>query len=158
MKAMIFDMDGTLADVSSIVHHLNKPLNQMKIEALDLYHELSVDVPPVEKIVKATHSAHDLGYAVLIVTARRQKYMDLTGEFICKNDIYCDVLFMREDDDDSSDYDLKRKILSKIRWMGFDVERAYDDNLEIIKLWKEEGIEVIHVTGYGFDYTLTEGN
>ena len=152
MRAMIFDMDGTLADVSSIVHHLNAPLNLMEIEALDLYHELSVDVPAVEEIVRAAQSAHDLGYAVLIVTARKIKYMGVTGHFIVKHDIPCEAIFMRSDDDLRSDYELKKDILRRIRAQGYVIERAYDDNPEIIKLWTEEGIEAILVEGNGFNY------
>ena len=156
MKAMIFDMDGTLADVSSIVHHLNVPLNRMEIEALDLYHELSVDVPAVEETVRAAQSAHDLGYAVLIVTARKTKYMEVTGHFIVKHDIPCEAIFMRSDDDLRSDYELKKDILRRIRAQGYVVERDYDDNPEIIKLWQEAGVETVHVTGFGFDYDILQ--
>lgn len=148
MKAMIFDMDGTLADVREITHALTGDISQNN----DHYHELSIDVPAVEEIVRAAQSAHDLGYAVLIVTARKTKYMEVTGRFIVKHDIPCDAIFMRGDDDNRPDYELKKAILTKIYYMGYEVERAYDDNPEIIRLWEEAGIETVHVTGYGFKY------
>lgn len=147
MKAMIFDMDGTLADVTSIAHHLTGDIVDS-----DLYHDLSADVPIVEVVRDAVMQASKDGYAILIVTYRKEKYLTQTVRFLYNNYIPFSFLYMRENGDDRSDYDFKKAILGRIRNETFVVEKAYDDNPDIIRLWEEEGIETVHITGHGFDY------
>ncbi len=146
-KAVIFDIDGTLADVREIKHHLTGD-----VVDYDLYHKLAQDAPPVEPIVIAAVSMVALGLSPLIVTARKAKYMDDTVIFLRRNNIPFDMIFMRQDDDDRTDVDLKRDILKRIRSMDYDVKLAYDDNPEIIDLWVSEGIPAVFVPNRGFDY------
>lgn len=147
-KAIIFDMDGTLVDVNQIAHLLTRENEEEK--EYNLYHALSVECPPVEWVAEAARKAADDGYAILVVTARRMAYVNQTRRFLYKNNIPVDVIFLRENDDVSSDYDLKKELLKRIRKFGYVVERAYEDNPEIIKLWVEEGIATVRVTGGGF--------
>lgn len=154
MKAMIFDMDGTLADVRSIAHHFQHDLEEDK--DYDAYHLESVQVPVVDWVAAAARQAHKDGYKVLILTARKIKYLEYTKAFLTKHNIEYDMLFMREDDDNRPDHEYKRDGLLYTRDFGYEIERAYEDNPEIIALWESEGIETVHVQDRGFDYISKE--
>lgn len=151
-NAVIFDMDGTLADVRSIRHLVVPPTPKPKGWKKDFhaFHALSVDVPPNRAVVDHAHRASLLGNAVVIVTARAAKYRPHTAFFLAMHNIPSDALYMRANNDNRPDYDVKRDILAQIR-TRYNVIHAVDDNPEVIRLWQEEGIPTTIVEGFGFD-------
>ena len=148
-SAIIFDMDGTLADVSSIRYHLRKydEGNRRVIKHFDAFHAESVNVPPHQHVVNATQVAHMLGHAVLIVTARKHMWRDHTAWWLAMHNVPSDMLIMRGNEDNRKDHEVKRDMLNTIR-KAYNVIHAWDDNPSIIKLWKEEGIPTTVVPGW----------
>jgi FMN phosphatase YigB (HAD superfamily) len=148
--AVIFDMDGTLADVSSIRHHLKfyEESKKRVIKHFDRFHSDSVDVPPHRHVLNAAQMAHMMGNAVLVVTARKHMWRNQTAWWLAMNNVPSDMLMMRDDEDNRKDYEVKKDMLKIIR-QGYDVIHAWDDNPSIVKLWKEEGIPTTIVEGWG---------
>lgn len=147
--AVIFDMDGTLADVSSIRHYLKKyeASGRTHHKDFDSFHAESVNVPPHPHVVNAAQVAHMLGHKVLIVTARKHMWRHQTAWFLAMHRIPSDALFMRGNLDNRKDYDVKKDILNTIR-QAYDPIHAWDDNPSIIKLWTEESIPCTIVDGW----------
>jgi hypothetical protein len=137
-------MDGTLADVTSIRHHLS-PDNHRK--DFDTFHRESVNVPAHSHVVNAAQAAHMLGLSVLVVTARKHMWRHQTAWWLALHGVPSDALFMRASHDQRKDYDVKRDILRQIR-ASFDPVHAWDDNPAIIRLWKEERIPCTVVPGW----------
>lgn len=148
--AVIFDMDGTLANVSSIRHLLNGVrANGKPDKNFDKFHELSVDVPPNSWVAEAARLCKAIGFEIIIVTARKHKWRHQTAWFLALNNIPSDALFMRGNNDNRPDYEVKRDIYNRIVDLGYDVRVAYDDNPNVIRLWREVGIpEIIVVPGW----------
>jgi beta-phosphoglucomutase-like phosphatase (HAD superfamily) len=145
-QAIIVDCDGTLADVSSIRHHvIVTPENRFK--NFERFHSESVNVPPIPQAVDIAKQAHADGLAVLVVTARRHKWRHHTAWFLAMHDIPSDALFMRHDQDHRSDVDVKRDILAQIRRTWTPV-LAVDDNPSVCALWVAEGIETVVIPGW----------
>lgn len=143
--AYIFDVDGTLADVRSIRHHvLHEPKN------FDAFHEQSINVPPYQHVVDLLNKARSEGHQILIVTARRARWRNHTAMWLAFNNIHSDALFMRGDEDSRKDYEVKKDILETIR-QAWTVVHAVDDNPRIIKLWEEEGIPNTIIDGWEKD-------
>jgi len=147
--AVIFDMDGTLADVSSIRHHLTKfdETKRKVIKHFHRFHAESVSVPAHEHVVSAAQVAHMLGHAVLVVTARKHMWRNHTAWWLAMHDVPSDMLMMRGDEDNRKDYEVKKDMLDTIR-KAYNVIHAWDDNPSIIKLWTEEGIPTTVVPGW----------
>ena len=143
-SAIIFDMDGTLADVSSIRHHLI-PVDHRK----DFYsfHSESVNVPPNSHVVNAAQVAHMMGHKILIVTARKFLWRHQTAWWLAMHNVPSDMLMMRGNNDQRKDYEVKKDMLMTIR-QAYDVVYAWDDNPNIIRLWKEECIPHTIVEGW----------
>lgn len=147
--AVIFDMDGTLADVSSIRHHLTK-YDQGKrrvIKHFNRFHAESVSVPPHGYVVNAAQIAHMLGHAVLIVTARKHLWRHHTAWWLALQNVPSDVLMMRGNEDNRKDYEVKKDMLDTLR-KAYDIIHAWDDNPSIIKLWQENNIPTTIVPGW----------
>ena len=147
--AVIFDMDGTLADVSSIRHHLKFYDNSKRriIKFFNKFHEESVNVPPHDHVVNAAQIAHMMGNAVLVVTARKHMWRNHTAWWLAMHNVPSDMLMMRGDEDNRPDYEVKKDMLRTIE-QAYEVIHAWDDNPSIIKLWTEEGIPTTIVDGW----------
>lgn len=140
--AVIFDVDGTLADVTSIRHHV---LQRRK--DFDAFHSLSVNVPPHQHVVDLAHQAKADGHAVIVVTARSTQWRNHTAMWLALNGIPSDAMFMRKQGDHRKDVLVKADILARIRTQ-YEVVHAVDDNPSIIALWKSEGIPTTRVPGW----------
>jgi FMN phosphatase YigB (HAD superfamily) len=148
-SAVIFDMDGTLADVSSIRHHLTKydETKRTVIKHFHRFHAESVSVPPHDHVVNAAQMAHMLGHAVLIVTARKHMWRHHTAWWLALHNVPSDMLMMRGDQDNRKDYEVKKDMLDTLR-NAYDIIHAWDDNPSIIKLWQENNIPTTVVPGW----------
>lgn len=144
-SCVIFDMDGTLANVSSIRHYLKPDIHHGK--DFDRFHAESVNVPPHSHVVNAAQVAKLLGHDVVIVTARKHMWRHQTAWWLAMHGVPSDALFMRGNKDQRKDYDVKKDILSTIRQAWTPIH-AWDDNPNIIRLWNEEGIPCTVVPGW----------
>lgn len=150
--AVIFDMDGTLADVSSIRHYLKK-YDESKGRFVKHFHEFhseSVNVPPHSHVVNAAQMAKMLGHKVLVVTARRHMWRHHTAWWLAMHNVPSDMLMMRGNDDHRPDYLAKKDMLDTIS-QAYNVIHAWDDNINIIRLWQENGIPTTIVPGWEDD-------
>lgn len=132
--AYIYDVDGTLANVDPYLHYVRGPNKDY-----DAFHRASIDALPNIEVLEMLNNSVSDGHAILIVTSRKEKWRGLTSMWLAKNDARSHALFMRSDDDNRPDYEVKKDILDKIisHW---DVVHAVDDNPSVIALWKENGI------------------
>ena len=147
--AVIFDMDGTLADVSSIRHHLTKfdETKRRVMKHFNRFHAESVSVPPHDHVVNAAQVAKMMGHEVLVVTARKHMWRHHTAWWLALHSVPSDMMMMRGNDDNRKDYEVKKDMLDTIR-KAYNVIHAWDDNPSIIKLWTEEGIPTTVVPGW----------
>ncbi len=146
-KARIFDVDGTLCDVSSIRHLVRGGPGNDYRKDFDAFHRESINCPPHPHVVKAAQESMAEGVAPLIVTARQTKYRNVTAFWLAMHDIPSERLYMRRTGDMRPDYEVKRDILARIR-NSWDVIEAWDDNPNVIQLWREEGIPFVLVPGW----------
>lgn len=144
--AVIFDVDGTLCDVSSIQYlvHPNHPRFTKK--NMDAFHRESVDCPVNPTVLHGLNQARSDGHAILVVTARAARYASMTCFWMSKEEIQHDFLFTRRNFDSRPDVEVKRDIYRTIA-RNWDVVHAWDDNPNVIALWDELGIPVTVVPG-----------
>lgn len=140
--AVIFDMDGTLCDVTSVRHHvLGRRLNYTA------FHYGSLFCPPVEWVASAARECHAAGTVVLVVTAREHKWHALTTNWLEHNRIPFHEIHMRTTGDFRKDRIIKAEILAGLT-DRYSIQHAYDDNPAIIGLWEEMGIPATVVPGW----------
>lgn len=135
--AVIFDMDGTLCDTSSIAHLIEGPDKDFSA-----FHAASAGCPAAPDVVATARAQHAAGRAVLVVTSREFIWRDLTLDWLVQHDIPYEALYMRIVGDYRKDVVVKKDILDQIRDDGFAVLAAWDDKPAVIELWRENGIEV----------------
>lgn len=138
--AVIFDMDGTLCDVSAIRHHV-----EGTDKDFDAFHAAAMDCPANAEVVAGLRAAQSDGNAILIVTSRSAKWRDYTIKWLDQRDIAFDALYTRIEADFRPDDVVKADILKAIVADGFQPVHAWDDSPDIIALWRDHGIKVTPV-------------
>ena len=141
-EAVIFDVDGTLADVASIRHYVaGEKKNFQK------FHKAASLVHPHHEVVELAASLKRAGYVIIVVTSRKEEWRWTTTTWLRKWEIDFDHLHMRGQQDGRRDVDVKRDILVGIL-RTHRVILAVDDNPAIIALWNEEHIPVVTWPGW----------
>jgi phosphoglycolate phosphatase-like HAD superfamily hydrolase len=141
--AVIVDVDGTLADVRSIRHHV-----AAKPKDFDAFHAASAHVPPNAQAIDFVARAHADGHRVVVVTARRQTWFDVTATWLHAHmPVPFDGPFHRQDDDFRPDVQVKADIHRYLA-RNYDIRAACDDNPNVIALWTRLGIPVEVVPGW----------
>lgn len=135
-------MDGTLADVSGIRHLVTGQKRDFHA-----FHEQSVDAPPHPHVVKMAHDAKSAGHDVIVVTARSARFRPHTAMWLAQNGVPSDAMYMRAENDQRPDYEVKKDILGRIA-KSWDVVHAVDDNPSVLKLWHENRISTTKVPGW----------
>ncbi|ADG60120.1 polynucleotide kinase [Acinetobacter phage Acj9] len=136
-KAVIFDLDGTLADNS----HRN---------AFE-YWKLDKD-KPVEFVVNLAKMYSKAGYEIVCVSGRNagdakdnKKFHRMTKEWLDAHNIPWDKLHMRAWDDRRKDDVTKEEIFwNKIAY-EYNVECAFDDRDRVCELWRRIGVNCCQV-------------
>lgn len=137
--AIIFDMDGTLVDVSDIAHHVKGENRNFHA-----FHTESAASPSNSEIVDFANKVKAMGHSVVIVTARRQKYRHVTAWWLAGEEVDSDALYMRADKDGRPDGEVKQTIFSRLS-RSYQVVMAVDDNPSVIDLWRSNNIPTLVV-------------
>ena len=142
-RAVIVDMDGTLCDVSAVVHLQAQP------DGFTAFHHACADCPPHRAGVEWCVEHHGRGHAILVVTGRDDWSRELTEQWLSEHlPIPIAGLHMRGEGDFRSNVAIKREIHSQLAQI-FDIRAAIDDDPEIVGLWQEVGIPIAMVLDGG---------
>lgn len=132
--AVIVDMDGTLCDVSTVVHL------QVEPDGFSAFHKGCVQCPPNPAVVAWCIEQHNRGHTILIVTGRDAWARGLTAQWLSEHlPVQIGGLYMRREGDFRSNADVKREICRGLT-AECDIRAAVDDDVEIVALWQELGI------------------
>ncbi|BCU90071.1 hypothetical protein YP72344_15660 [Yersinia pseudotuberculosis] len=145
-NAIIFDLDGTLANIDRRRLILNqKPKNW------DLFFEDMINDEPNRPIVEL-YNALSLTkkYSMLIVSGRPEKYINETQFWLYKNNIEFDKLYMRADKDRRDDSLIKQDILNSILSNGFKIILSVDDRSSVVAMWRKNGITCLQCADGNF--------
>lgn len=139
MLTTIFDIDGTLADIS----HRVKYIQREKKDWNKFYSEMNKD-KPIEPIVRVYLSRICMARPsdrVICITGRPEKYRELTLKWFEDNDLTPpDELYMRPDGDYSPDTELKSRIVDELEKKGYEFDLAFEDRKRVVDMYRARGI------------------
>ena len=138
--AIIFDMDGTLVNVSVLVQKYMKG----KYRNFDRFHRDSLWAPPHVEVLQMAHDAAENGLPIIITTARKEIYREVTQAWLDEHGVQYENIFMRASDDNRPDVQAKTDILEEIN-KYYNIVHAVDDRREVIDLWKSNNIYTTEV-------------
>ncbi len=145
MDTIIFDIDGTLADVSHRRHHVTGGKKEW-----DQFFDKMVDDPPhanVCLLAEMVASSLAVNVTVFFFSGRPDSHRKQTEEWLEKYVpvcfAYAEALLMRAEGDYRPDTEVKREMLHGIQGQGYEVRFVVDDRPSVIQMWKDEGLTVM---------------
>jgi predicted kinase len=122
-KAIICDLDGTLALMNG-----RNPFDASTCD-LDLLNE------PVANVLK---NYKKLGYKILLVSGREDRYKEPTVGFLEQHEIAYDDLIMRKTKDNRKDSIIKTEIYTQFIKDNYFVEFVLDDRNQVVDTWRND--------------------
>lgn len=142
--AVIFDIDGTLADLTHRRHYVQtKPANW---EAFRLAADRDTLIEPVAVAQRALLQTNNM----ILCTGRMEKERELTERWLLRHDIFFDRLYMRATNDTRPDFVIKEELLDRILVDGFKPNLVFDDRQQVVDMWRRRGLVCAQVSEGNF--------
>jgi len=128
-KAAIFDLDGTLCNIS----HRN-PYNT----------SLCLDDKPNDYVLYLCKKFHK-DSKIFFFSGRSEEYRDLTNKWLEKHFSTDYSLHMRKKNDKRKDFIVKKELFNEVIKDKYNVIAVVDDRLEVCELWHNLGLPLFRV-------------
>lgn len=132
---IIFDLDGTLADIKHRVHYVLRP---NKDKDWDSFHKACVNDMPIVPIMELLDSFQAMGYEIIIFSGRSDIVKKETLEWLEHWGVMFNRLKMRKHGDFTPDDELKKRWLKDMN--KDDILFVVDDRDRVVKMWRDEGL------------------
>ena len=132
-EIVIFDIDGTLADISKRRHHIEK-----KPKDWDAFFKGIPQDKAIKSMVRLCNIMYESGVRILLCTGRREQDRTETVKWLAQNGVQYHELILRRDDDRRSDVIVKREMLA-----GLDRSKilfVVEDRSGVVEMWRSEGL------------------
>jgi phosphoglycolate phosphatase-like HAD superfamily hydrolase len=128
----VFDIDGTLADVSERLHHIRtKPKNW------DAFFSAMAQDKAIASVVRLCNLLHDAGVRVVLCSGRPERYRTETATWLAREGVRFHELRLRRDGDRRSDTIAKREMLAGIERTR--VLFIVEDRSSVVQMWRAQG-------------------
>ena len=158
MRAIVFDIDGTLADLTHRLHFI-RGTGSPDYRA---FFKACVDDAPINEVIVINHAlrsyqrhiedtANETSFAIVVASGRSDEVRAETAEWLSAHFVAYDALYMRKAGDTRSDVVIKQEILEQMRADGYEPSLVFDDRQRVVDMWRENGIRVAQVAPGDFD-------
>ena len=141
---VIFDVDGTIADVNHRRHLVNgekgfKP-------DWNAFRSATVDDTPVQWVCDIAKRYIEIGDDVAFFSARNESEREITEKQIKEwiGEGHKGV-FLRPNDSYEPDEVFKRDLADKFEEMGGKIDLVFDDRNKVVQMWRDRGTTCVQV-------------
>ncbi|MEO9274539.1 HAD family acid phosphatase [Marinomonas sp. 5E14-1] len=137
-SAVIVDLDGTLAEFDHIrVAHWVLGAEKH----WDPFFEYMKDTPVIENVLRLVNILKAQGQSILICSGRPESHKQHSVEWMQKNSVPFDGVYLRPNGaDEVPDQDVKKALLQKIHEDGFAPWLVLDDRDAVVAGWRDLGL------------------
>jgi predicted secreted acid phosphatase len=132
-KIVVFDIDGTIADISERIHHVkNKPKNWTAFFA-GMAQDKAID-----SMVELCNILYSSGVRIILCSGRNEQHRKETVDWLARQGVNYHELILRADGDMRSDVIAKREMLA-----GIDKDKilfVVEDRSRVVEMWRSEGL------------------
>ena len=132
-EIVIFDIDGTLADVSERIHHVRK-----KPKNWNAFFEGMAQDKAIHAMVRLCNILCASGLRIILCSGRSEEHREETVTWLDQQGVNYHELLLRKENDRRSDTMVKREMLatmdkSKILFV-------VEDRSRVVEMWRSEGL------------------
>lgn len=140
MRTYIFDIDGTLADLS---HRL--PFIQQTPKDWDGFFGACAADAPIIHMIKLAIDVSLAGANIIYVSGRSDQCREATEDWMRRHALPEGKVYMRKAGDHRPDHQVKVELLEQLRADGHTPIMAFDDRNAVVKMWREIGVPCAQV-------------
>lgn len=132
-EIVIFDIDGTLADVSERIRHLQKKPKNWK----GFFRGMAQD-KAIKSMVRLCNILYSSGVRIILCSGRSEEHRSETVKWLARQGVKYHELRLRRDGDRRSDVTVKREMLA-----GIDKTKVLfvvEDRSRVVQMWRSEGL------------------
>lgn len=133
MRLVVFDLDGTLADLSHRIHLIKGKSRDWTLFFLECIHD-----KPIPAVIDIQRTfMMDPEWIVEIWSARSAEVEEQTVDWLSVHGIHYDRLLMRPAGDHTKDIELKQGWLDESFYRPTVI---FDDRRKVVDMWRRNGI------------------
>lgn len=139
---IIFDIDGTLADLNGREQFLHNGKKDWK----SFNANMDKDLPnmPIVELYRTLYKSQN--YEIILVSGRQERFRKVTETWLTFHEIPFDTLLMRKNDDFRHDCEIKQDILKDLQQAGKQILFTVDDRQSVVDMWRANGITCLQCT------------
>lgn len=140
-QVVIFDLDGTLADIDHRLHHV-----QNGNKNWDAFYAACPSDGPKAPIIELARMCDDAGHTIVISSGRSENVRQQTIEWLAKHDVNYGRLFMRPNNCFVPDQALKKAWLDEGMFGPKEnILFVVEDRDRMVKMWRSVGLTCLQV-------------
>lgn len=140
----IFDIDGTIADASHRLHHIEGDIKNWDA----FFSECDKD-RKIDNIVNVLNTLTLHQYPVYFITGRNESIRDKTEFWIRQNTLVRHpIIYMRKDNDHRQDIEVKPELMQQLIKDYQAIKEQvviFEDRTSVVKKWRELGFTCLQV-------------
>ncbi len=137
-KAIIVDIDGTVADIS------NRSPHNYTLCKFD---------KPIKHVIDIVKMFYDKGAHVIFVSGRQDSCLEDTKEWIIKHNIVPDFdIYLRSEKDSREDIIVKNEIYETYIKGKYNILAIFEDRLKVCQFWHDNGFPLFRVGDPSADF------
>ena len=132
-EIVIFDIDGTLADVSERIHHVRK-----KPKNWNAFFQGMAQDKAIHSMVRLCNILFDSGIQIILCSGRSEEHREQTVAWLAQQGVNYHDLLLRRDNDRRSDTEVKRELLAALDKSK--ILFVVEDRSRVVEMWRSEGL------------------
>jgi len=132
-ELVIFDIDGTLADVSERIHHVSK-----KPKNWNAFFAGMAQDKAIHSMVRLCNILHASGIQIILCSGRSEEHRAQTVAWLAQQGVNYHALLLRKDKDRRSDTEIKRELLATLDKSK--ILFVVEDRSRVVEMWRSEGL------------------
>ena len=144
MRCYLFDIDGTVADLSHRLHHIQKTPKDW--DAFFAECHLDAPIPHVIELAKMLGNFE----RIVFVSGRSDECRPATEVWLNREIGHWNALYMRKAGDHRPDNIIKLELLARLRADGYEPIMAFEDRNQVVEAWRAAGVPCAQVADGNF--------
>jgi predicted secreted acid phosphatase len=132
-EIVIFDIDGTLADISERIHHIKrKPKNW------NAFNEGIAKDKAIHSMIRLCNILYASGLHIILCSGRNERNRPETVAWLSHQGVNYHELLLRQNEDYRTDSVVKRELIQNIDKSK--ILFVVEDRSRVVEMWRSEGL------------------